>query len=84
MSVTFRTSAAVWSNMASVCARVALPSGHVMFTNTLSCGLFAVLALRPEHVARTRCKIDSVVLHVSLLLQRALFFFCSESLKALD
>jgi len=41
--------------MASVGARVALPSGHVMFTNTLPCRLLAVFPLRSEHVARTSC-----------------------------
>ena len=51
MNVVLRTRAAVWSNTAPVCARVALPSGHVMLTNTLSCRLFTVFALGSEHVA---------------------------------
>jgi len=51
-----RTGAAAWSNTAPVRARVALPSGHVMFTNTLSGRLLAVLAFGTEHVARARCR----------------------------
>ena len=58
MSVVLLTGASERSNMASVGARVALPSGHVMFTNTLSRRLFAVLALGAEDVARTRCAIN--------------------------
>ena len=52
------TGAAEWPNIASVGAHGALPSGHVMFTNTLSRRLFAILPLSAEHVARTRCVTD--------------------------
>ena len=54
------TGAAVRSNMAPVCARVALPSGHVMFTNTLSRRLLTIFALRTEQVARARCLIHAL------------------------